>query len=78
MREGGCGTERDWSMWSVIVCGLITGGGLVGTGGGSAGGSKGVTLSIVDGATTSYDGVGACEEERVKAVSGQVTTGRRL
>ncbi len=76
MREGGCGNERNFSMWSAAVCGIIIGGVSLGTRGGSAGGSKEVTLSVVDGATTSYDGVGVGEEERVKAVFGEVTTGR--
>jgi hypothetical protein len=71
MRESGCGTDRDRSMWSAAVCGVIIGGVLLGTGGGSAGGSIGVALSIVDSATTSYDGFGGGEEERVKAVSGE-------
>jgi hypothetical protein len=53
---------------------VILGGVLFGTGGDSAGCSKGEKVSVVDDATTSYDGAGAVEEERVKAVYDEAAT----
>jgi hypothetical protein len=70
MRGAGCGTKRDWSAWSAAVCSVIIGGVSLGTGGSSADGRKRMIVFIVDGATTSYDGAGAGEEERVEAMSG--------
>ncbi len=76
IRGAGCGTKRDWAAWSAAECGVIVAGVSLGTRGGSAGGSKGVTVSVVDDAATSYVIVGEVEEERVMAVFNGVATGR--
>ncbi len=66
IRGAGCGTKRDWPMWSATVCDIIIAGVSLGTRRASAGGSKLMTVSVVDDATTSNVGVGEVEGERVR------------